>query len=83
MENIPFTFEVVATKDNEKISFDVQTKCLAGGNDCKIGNFYRNFWFRTNKALKKDFAGYGELKNWHKAVKLSLLKRGFSEISFS
>lgn len=83
MSSIPFYFGVSFVRDGKKYEADVQTVSLTGKPDCKIGNFGQNWWFRTRKALSTNFTGYGSLDAWHKAVRLSLIKRGCTDISFS
>jgi hypothetical protein len=84
MKNIPtFISLSFVDSENKKHEADAQTKTLFGTADCKIGNFYENWFVRTKAACKKDFKGYGSLENYKKAITLSLKKRGCSEIIFN
>ena len=81
MEKIPRTFPVsFIDKHGKYHKADVETSDLIGRPDCRIGNFGENWWIRTKKALEKDFTGYKTLAQYKRAVRLSLTKRGCSNI---
>jgi len=84
MENIPtFISLSFVDKENKKHEADAQTRDFSGLPDCQIGNFGENWFVRTKAACKKNFEGYGSLAKYKKAIKLSLQKRGYSEIIFN
>lgn len=86
MENentLPMFFEVwFDDNEGKRRNASVQTRDLRSRPDCQIGHFEENWYFRTQKATSLKFKGYGDLKGYKKAVKLSLIKRGFKNISF-
>ncbi len=55
---------------------------FSGNKDCKIGDFSNNFWFRTKPAMERSWLGYKDIPTFKKAVKLSLIKRGFYNIEW-
>jgi hypothetical protein len=83
IENIPLFISVSFTKNGERKEADAETRDFYGTPDCKIGNFGENWWIRPKKAQSQSFKGYGDIKNWKKAIKMTLIKRGCSDIIFN
>ena len=53
---------------------------LNGDVDCKIGSFYRNFWFRTPHGLK--YKKYESEESLRRAVELLLRKNGLEVVEW-
>ena len=81
-KEVPMFISVSFEKDGRIMTADCQTRDLMGRPDCQIGNFSDNWWIRPKKAQSLDFKGYGDLRGYQKAIKLSLLKRGCKNITF-
>ena len=60
--------------------FDIEVTDIFGKPDCRIGNFGYNTWFRTNKAVNNK--EYKNSKEMEKAVRLSMVKRGYKFIEW-
>ena len=71
-------YNILAMKDGKQFDFSVEVRDLKGMPDCKIGDFANNIWFRPKPALKDTWEGYKGYSELSKAVKLCLIKKGFT-----
>ena len=80
-ESLYYDKEVSAVSPSGKrYEMSIQTRDMMGVPDCMIGHFGYNFWFRTRRAMQTK--PYDSTMQLEKAVKLSLIKRGWKDVKF-
>ena len=77
-----FPYNILAIKNGIQYDFSIEVRDLHGTPDCKIGDFSNNIWFRTKQSLTNNWTGYKSYNELSKAVKNSLIKRGFEVLGW-
>ena len=77
-----FPYNILAIKDGKQYNFSIEVRDIQGTPDCKIGDFGSNIWFRTKQALTNNWTGYKSYDDLSRAVKNSLIKRGFEVLGW-
>ena len=77
-----FPYNILAIKNGKQFDFSIKVRDVIGTPDCKIGDISNNIWFRTKQALVNGWTGYKSYNDLSRAVKNSLIKRGFEVLGW-
>ena len=75
-------YNILAIKNGIQFDFSIKVRDVMGSPDCKIGDINNNIWFRTKQALANSWQGYKSYNDLSRAVKNSLIKRGFEVLGW-